>query len=103
MGFCPLVGIPSQPPLWGGSMGWVGGPPIPLLGKERCWETEAGGGGVSDPGGPQWGLSPHGVPIRRSCGVGLWGGCRPHSESGRGGPREHQTNVHHSHTELTGK
>lgn len=74
MGFCPLVGIPSQPPLWGGSMGWVGGPPIPLLGKERCWEMEAGGGGSATPGVPN-GVRPlvgsqYGAAVGWGCGVG---------------------------------
>lgn len=98
---------PRGDPIATPGVGWFygvgGGTPNPTAGEGKVLGNGGRRGGVSDPGGPQWGLSPRGVPIRRSCGVGLWGGCRPHSESGRGGPREHQMNVHHSHTELTGK
>lgn len=71
---CPLVGIPSHPPVWGGSMGW-GGTCSPTAGEGKgLGKCRPEGWGALSPGSPMapvplWGPK-RAQCVGRSCGVG---------------------------------
>lgn len=71
---CPLVGIPSHPPVWGGSMGWGGDLQSHCWGRKGVGEMQAGGVGGTEPRVPNGACPPVGSQKGAVCGAELWGG-----------------------------